>query len=70
MLPHMRGRVMVWDNGWYEPVADVPVDRQLARGKIDVMLDGRKLRGGVTLVKTGNRSGGRSQKENWLLITP
>jgi bifunctional non-homologous end joining protein LigD len=47
------GTVMVWDKGWYEPAADVPMDRQLGRGKIDIVLHGRKLRGGFTLIKTG-----------------
>jgi bifunctional non-homologous end joining protein LigD len=62
------GTVMVWDKGWYEPAADVPVDRQLARGKIDIVLHGRKLRGGFTLIKTGTRSAGAGQAKNWLLI--
>jgi bifunctional non-homologous end joining protein LigD len=62
------GTVMVWDRGWYESAGDIPIDRQLARGKIDIVLHGRKLRGGFTLIKTGTRSGGRSQAKNWLLI--
>jgi hypothetical protein len=33
-----------------------------------IVLHGRKLRGGFTLIKTGTRSGGRSQAKNWLLI--
>ena len=59
---------MVWDKGWYEPAADVPVDRQLARGKIDIVRHGRKLRGGFTLINTGTRSAGAAQSKNWLLI--
>jgi bifunctional non-homologous end joining protein LigD len=62
------GTVIVWDRGWYESADDSPTDRQLARGKIDIVLHGRKLRGGFTLIKTGTRSGGRSQTKNWLLI--
>jgi bifunctional non-homologous end joining protein LigD len=62
------GTVMVWDKGWYEPASGLPVDRQLARGKIDVVLHGRKLRGGFTLIKTMTRSSGRSQTKNWLLV--
>src|SRR3977135_3935258 len=45
------GTVMVWDRGWYESADDLPIDRQLARGKIDIVLHGRKLRGGFTLIK-------------------
>ncbi|MDB5307981.1 MAG: ligase [Gemmataceae bacterium] len=53
------GTVMVWDKGTYEPAGDIPPEEQLARGKIDVVLQGKKLRGGFTLVQTGGR---------WLLI--
>lgn len=62
------GTVMVWDKGWFEPASGTPLDRQLARGKIDTVLHGRKLRGGFTLIRTTNRSSGRSQARNWLLV--
>jgi bifunctional non-homologous end joining protein LigD len=39
------GTVMVWDKGTYEPEDGIPPDEQLARGKIDVALHGKKLRG-------------------------
>jgi bifunctional non-homologous end joining protein LigD len=44
------------------------MDRQLARGKIDIVLHGRKLRGGFTLIKTGTRSASPRQAKNWLLV--
>jgi bifunctional non-homologous end joining protein LigD len=56
------GPVMVWDKGTYEPEADVPPEKQLARGKIDVVLQGEKLRGGFTLIQNG------SEKKRWLLV--
>jgi len=62
------GTVMVWDTGPYESHAGIPPEEQLARGKIDVVLHGTKLRGGFTLVRTGKRSVGLSQKERWMLI--
>jgi len=62
------GTVMVWDTGTYEPQDGVPPGEQLARGKIDVVLHGAKLRGGFTLVRTGKRSARPGQKERWLLI--
>ncbi len=62
------GTVMVWDKGTYEPANDIPLDRQLAKGKIDVVLHGRKLRGGFTLVRTGARSQSRGETKNWLLV--
>src|SRR5262245_32179322 len=60
------GTVMVWDLGPYEPQDGIPPDKQLARGKIDVVLQGQKLNGSFTLVATGKRLD--HQKESWLLI--
>jgi bifunctional non-homologous end joining protein LigD len=62
------GTVMVWDKGWYEPAAGIPMDQQLRRGKIEIVLHGHKLRGGFTLIKTAGRAAGRGQVKNWLLI--
>src|SRR3982075_3957485 len=41
------GTVMVWDLGNYQPLANQPPEEQLASGKIDILLLGEKLRGGV-----------------------
>jgi len=60
------GRVIVWDRGTYDPVEDIPIAQQLARGKIAVVLKGKKLRGGFALVRA--KLGGASRRENWLLI--
>src|SRR5947209_7318609 len=62
------GTVMVWDTGTYDPQNDIPPDKQLAQGKIDVVLHGAKLRGGFTLVRTARRSADSNDKERWLLI--
>jgi len=62
------GPVMVWDKGAYKPEGGIPPDEQLARGKIEMTLHGRKLRGGFTLVRLGKPSTDRSQRERWLLI--
>ena len=61
------GSVMVWDRGSYEPQDGIPPDRQLARGKIDVLLHGEKLRGGFTLLRTEMRSA-EPDREIWLLV--
>jgi hypothetical protein len=45
---------MVWDTGTYKAQDSLPPDAQLAHGKIDIVLQGQKLRGGFTLVQTGN----------------
>ena len=54
------GTVMVWDLGKYEPLENQPPEEQLARGKIQskiqIVLQGEKLRGGFTLVQIENRS--------------
>ncbi len=62
------GTVTVWDKGTYEPQHGIPPDEQLAQGKIDVALQGAKLRGGFSLVKTATRSAGSHAMERWLLI--
>jgi DNA polymerase Ligase (LigD) len=59
---------MVWDRGEYEPEGGVPPEEQLARGKIDVVLHGEKLRGGFTLVRPRWRSADRGVGERWLLV--
>ena len=62
------GTVMVWDRGTYDSKNGVPPEQQLARGKIDVVLHGTKLRGGFTLIRTGKRSTASNNRERWLLI--
>ena len=62
------GIVMVWDLGKYEPLEDRPPEEQLARGKIQIVLRGEKLRGGFTLVQTKNRSMNSSRRDHWLLV--
>jgi bifunctional non-homologous end joining protein LigD len=60
---------MVWDLGTFEPQeGDPPPDKQLARGKIDVVLRGHKLRGGFALLRSGKPPTGSRQQERWLLI--
>ena len=58
-----EGAVIVWDRGTYENLNDVPLADALERGKASFRLDGEKLHGGFTLVRTG-----RGDKPQWLLI--
>jgi bifunctional non-homologous end joining protein LigD len=62
------GTVMVWDKGTYEPQDTMSPQEQLGRGKIDVVLQGKKLRGGFTLLQTGKRSPAPSTDKRWLLV--
>ena len=63
-----RSVVQVWDRGRYRNLshrAGHPIDtgEALARGHLSVWLDGHKLRGGHTLIRTD-----RAGRETWLLI--
>ena len=62
------GAVIVWDKGTYEPEGDSPPRKQVARGKVEVVLHGKKLRGSFALVQTGAASIDRGRGSHWLLI--
>src|SRR5512143_2674092 len=52
------GTVMVWDYGTYRNLRDRPdrpfsMERSYREGKIEVELQGKKLKGGYVLVRTG-----------------
>jgi len=54
------GTVMIWDEGTYEMLDDIDPASALKKGELRFMLDGRKVKGRWTLVRTGPR--------RWLLI--
>lgn len=60
------GPVLVWDTGWFEPLAAHPASESLSlmlrAGRIDMQLYGQRLRGGFTLVRMKDRP------RQWLLI--
>ena len=58
------GRVIVWDNGTWEPIGDARAGYR--EGKLKFRLHGHKLHGGWTLVRMHGRAGER--QEPWLLI--
>ncbi|MCP1908816.1 bifunctional non-homologous end joining protein LigD [Bradyrhizobium elkanii] len=62
------GIVMVWDLGTYEPPENQPPEEQLARGKVQIVLQGEKLRGGFTLIQTKHRSTNSGRRDYWLLV--
>ncbi len=65
------GAVIVWDRGTYtmvDPVSGTPAEA-VDKGKIDFILNGYKLRGAFTLVRTNPRNAPRgAERQQWLLI--
>ena len=59
------GDVIVWDWGTFEPEETDDPRRAVANGELKFRLDGEKLRGRFTLVKTRGSSSG---PDDWLLI--
>jgi bifunctional non-homologous end joining protein LigD len=54
------GTVMIWDEGVWAPMEDVDPVKAIKSGEMRFVLDGKKLKGGFTLVSTGDRK--------WLLM--
>jgi bifunctional non-homologous end joining protein LigD len=59
------GKVLLWDEGRWTPDED-PLEG-LRKGELKFRLEGRRLKGGFTLVRM-NVKAAREGKENWLLI--
>ena len=63
------GTVLVWDMGTYRNLSrtkdsqEVPVTQAVANGHVTVWLDGKKLRGGYSFIRTG-----RGEEARWLLV--
>ncbi len=60
------GAMIVWDCGSYRSVDGVAPADGLAKGKLDLALDGYKLRGRFALVRTGGKA---KPAREWLLFT-
>ena len=61
------GTVIVWDSGTYRNLKaekHLSMDEALARGTVEVWLDGHKLKGGYALIRTG----GDGEDTRWLLV--
>lgn len=58
------GTVMLWDNGWWEPLHDP--EEGLKEGKLHFRLHGARMKGGWALVRMRGKKG--EKRENWLLI--
>jgi bifunctional non-homologous end joining protein LigD len=64
------GDVIVWDWGTWEPEETTDPGKAVRDGELKFRLDGEKLKGRFTLVRTGGRGAFSSSddKEQWLLI--
>jgi bifunctional non-homologous end joining protein LigD len=61
------GTVMLWDRGHFAGAAgedDAALARAHEDGRLDIVMDGERLKGGFTLVRTRGRGG----KPQWLLM--
>lgn len=58
------GTVMLWDEGVYAVEGDA--ERSLKEGKLKLLLNGQRLKGGFTLVRMRKKKS--EKRENWLLI--
>jgi bifunctional non-homologous end joining protein LigD len=61
------GDVIVWDWGRWEPEETDDPAAAIREGELKFRLDGEKLRGRFTIVRTGGRSGG-DDRDKWLLL--
>ena len=61
------GTVMLWDQGWWEPVGDSDAAEGLRKGNLKFVLHGEKLRGQWVLVRMAGKFANQS-KPSWLLI--
>lgn len=61
------GAMIVWDRGSYHTVDGQSPAEGLASGKLDLVIDGHKLRGRFALVKTRGGDGGKPDR-SWLLL--
>ncbi len=58
------GTVIVWDNGTYRNLKrDIPIEKAVDDGHVDIWLEGKKLKGGYALIKTG-----RGKRKFWLFL--
>jgi bifunctional non-homologous end joining protein LigD len=68
------GTVMVWDSGTYrnlraeKPDSPADMEQSFRDGKIEVWLDGKKLKGGYGLIRTRGMGGSGDDGRKWLLV--
>lgn len=58
------GSVIVWDKGTFKNLRDKSLSQSIEEGKVEIFLNGKKLKGTFTLVKTKYQN----NSKNWLFI--
>jgi bifunctional non-homologous end joining protein LigD len=63
------GTVQLWDRGTWRPQTNTP-ERDLAKGQLKVILNGKRMKGKWVLVRLRDEQKGyrRTPRHNWLLI--
>jgi DNA ligase D-like protein (predicted 3'-phosphoesterase) len=46
------GTVMLWDKGTYRNLKTIPMDQCIKSGRIELLIKGKKLKGGYALIRT------------------
>jgi bifunctional non-homologous end joining protein LigD len=68
------GPMIVWDSGTYLNIKQdrrgrsIPMSKALEKGSVKIWLEGKKIKGGFALVRTGSGRSGGSGKEQWFLV--
>ena len=53
------GTVMLWDRGYWAPEGDLPIERQLAKGHLTAVFEGRRMKGAERFTGPLPRKAGR-----------
>lgn len=61
------GKVEIWDRGFYENVSDDSAGKCFERGKIEIKMSGKKLRGNFVLIRMKPNEK-FPKKDNWLFM--
>ena len=64
------GTVQLWDNGTWQPQSSADPERDLAKGHLKILFDGKRMRGRWALIRLRDKDTGyrRNPRHNWLLI--
>jgi bifunctional non-homologous end joining protein LigD len=61
------GAVKIWDNGKYENLRKISIEKSIKEGKIEINLEGKKLNGAFALIRMKPNSRYKAEN-NWLFF--